>query len=208
MSNWPKFTISAMLLTLGGRFTDPQEVAKMRTVLLVVLIGGGLLNLSAGAFGQSAPFGLSWGPVDNVPRPSFATREDNVTLLMYRGDQIPKDARDAEEIVLEVCKNEGLQQIIWISRFLSNSEAHDKMESILAEGIRRYGEAEILKQGIIYWVAGQTFAARKSFGPGLHRILMASAGPGFNTCSEEHKSMTGHPLNDHWMRFFPNESAK
>jgi|SRR6476659_5791860 hypothetical protein len=89
----------------------------MRTRLLsTVLLAGGLLTVSAGAFDQSAPFGLSWGPVVNVPRPSLATREDNITLLVYRGERIPREARDAEEIVLGVCKNEGVQQIVWISR--------------------------------------------------------------------------------------------
>ena len=175
------------------------------TILLAAFITG---SLPAGAFGQSAPFGLSWGHVDNVPRPSFATREDNVTLLVYRGDRIPNEARDAEEIVLEVCKNEGLQQIVWISRFLSSSELDDKLKAILAEGARRYGKAETSEQGIISWDAGRAFAASKSFGRGLHRILMASAGPGFETCSEEHKSVTGHPLNDHWTRFVPNDRAR
>ena len=40
----------------------------------------------------------------------------NITLLVYRGERIPREARDAEEIVLGVCKNEGVQQIVWISR--------------------------------------------------------------------------------------------
>jgi hypothetical protein len=179
-----------------------------KTMLLALLIGGSLLNLSAGAFGQSAPFGLAWGPVDNVPRPSLASREDNVTLLMYRGDRIPREARNTEEIILEVCKNEGLQQIVWISRFFSDSEAHDKFEAALAEGIRRYGNAEVSEQGIIYWSAGRTTVTRKSFGQDLHRILMASTGPGFDICSDEHKSMTGHPLNDHLMRFLPNNGHR
>jgi hypothetical protein len=180
----------------------------MRTTVLAVFIGASLLNLSAGAFAQSAPFGLSWGPVENVPRPSLATREDNVTLLMYRGDRIPTEARDAEEIVLEICKNEGLQQIVWISRFFSDAEAQDKFEAALAEGVRRYGKAENSGRGIIYWTVGRTFMTSVSFGQGLHRIIMVSAGPAFDACSDEHKSMTGHSLNDHWMRFLPNNSAR
>jgi hypothetical protein len=32
----------------------------------------------------------------------------------------------AAHIVLEVCKNEGLQQIIWISRLLPETEERDK----------------------------------------------------------------------------------
>ena len=114
-----------------------------------LLLGASLLSFSANAFGQSAPFGFSWGPVDKVPTPSLATREDNITLLMYRRDRLPSDElRDTEEIVLEVCKKKGLQQIVWISQFLSASEEHDKLESILAEGTRRYGKAEIAERGI------------------------------------------------------------
>jgi hypothetical protein len=69
----------------------------------------------ASALDQSAPFGFSWGPVDKVPTPSLASREDNVTLRMYRGDRLPRsELRDTEEIVLEICKKEGLQQIVWM----------------------------------------------------------------------------------------------
>ena len=181
----------------------------MRARLLwAVLLAGGLLTVSAGAFDQSAPFGLSWGPVVKVPRPSLATREDNLTLLVYRGDRVPNEVPDTEEVVLGVCKNEGLQQVVWISRFFSGAELNDKLEAVLAEGTRRYGRAEISEQGIISWNAGRTFAASKSFGRGLNRLLMATAGPEFDPCSEEHKSMTGHTLNDHWTRFLPNNGAR
>src|SRR5690349_19163070 len=55
-------------------------------MLLTVLAACTLLSFAAGAFDPSAPFGLSWGPVDKVPRPSRETRENNVALLMYRGE--------------------------------------------------------------------------------------------------------------------------
>jgi hypothetical protein len=153
-------------------------------VLLAVVIGACLLTLPAAAFGQSAPFGFSWGPVDNVPRPSFATRDNTVTRLVYRRDRLPpNELHDTEEIFLAVCKNEGLQQIVWISRFLSASEEHDKVHAILAEGMRRYGEAEISEQGIVNWSAGRTVLARTSDEQGLHRIVMVSTGPGHDTCS-------------------------
>jgi hypothetical protein len=90
-----------------------------RTIrLLFALIGSaGFLSFSASAFDAPAPFGFSWGPVDKVPTPSLATRHDNVTLLIYRRDRLPSDElRGTEEIVLQVCKNEGLQQVIWISK--------------------------------------------------------------------------------------------
>src|SRR6516162_8588695 len=108
-----------------------------------VLIGASLLICSNNAFGQSAPFGFSWGPIDKIPTPSLATRHDNITLLIYRRDRLPSDQfRYAEEIVLQVCQKEGLQQIVWITKFLSNSEEHTVLDSIFAEGDRRYGKAE------------------------------------------------------------------
>src|SRR5271169_5443344 len=101
--------------------------------IMRALIGASLLICSNNAFGQSAPFVFSWGPVDKVPTPSLATRHANITLLIYRRDRLPSDElRDTEEIVLQVCKKEGLQQIIWISKLLSASEEHVKLESILA----------------------------------------------------------------------------
>jgi hypothetical protein len=178
----------------------------MRTALLLTaLMSGGLLNFSAGALDQSAPFGFSWGPVDKVPRPSLATRDENITRLTYFRDRLPpNELRDTEEIVLEVCKNEGLQQIIWISRLLSETEERDRVQAILAEGIRRYGEPEISERGLVNWSTGRTVMARTSDEQGLHRIIMVSTGPGYDTCSQEH----GHPLSDHWMKLLPNNSAR
>ena len=72
------------------------------TLLLPMITACALLSFVAGAFGQSAPFGLSWGPVYKIPRPSRETREDNVALLMYRGDRLPTDLPDTEEIVPEI----------------------------------------------------------------------------------------------------------
>jgi hypothetical protein len=184
-------------------------VRRVRRKVLLPIVIGSLLNFSAAALDQSAPFGFSWGPVDKVPTPSLATREGNITLLMYRRDRLPPDELlDTEEIVLEICKKEGLQQIVWISRFLSASEEHDRVDTIIAEGTRRYGKAEIGERGIIHWSAGRTTLAIISNDQGLHRIVMVSTGPGFDTCSEEHKSITGHPVSDHWMRFLPNTDTK
>jgi hypothetical protein len=39
---------------------------------------------------------------------------------------------------------------------------------------------------------------------GLHRVFMASSGPGLDTCSEEH----GHPVSDHWMQFLQKSDSK
>jgi hypothetical protein len=173
-------------------------------MLLAVLVTGSVLNFSARAFDQSAPFGLSWGPVDKVPAPSLATRHDNITLLIYRGDRLPSgELRDTEEIVLQVCKEEGLQQVIWISRLLSTSEERDRLASVLAEGTRRFGAFEITERGMIQWNGGQIMVAAGSNNQG-HRIFMASSGPSIETCSKEH----GHRISDHWMQFLSNADTK
>src|SRR5262249_51413057 len=43
---------------------------------------------------------------------------------------------------------------------------------------------------------------------GLYRVLMASAGPGFDTCANEHDSMTGPPMRDHWNRHFLDSGSQ
>jgi hypothetical protein len=172
------------------------------TIRLLALIGASLLSFSASAFDGAAPFGFSWGPLDKIPTPSRATRPANISILIYRGDRLPSDERrDTEEIVLQVCEKEGLQQIVWISRFLSAAEEHNKLTSIFAEGNRRYGKAEEGENGIVQWNRGQTVLAAVSNNEGLHRIFMASNGPRLDTCSEEH----GHPVSDHWMHFLPKQ---
>jgi hypothetical protein len=174
----------------------------LRIMPLIVLTTAALVSFSAKALDQSAPFGFSWGPVDKVPAPSLATRHDNITLLIYRRDRLPSDElRDTEEIVLQVCEKEGLQQIIWISRFLSTAEEHNKLASILAEGTRRCGKVEEGERGIVKWNGGQTALAAVSTDQGVHRIFMASSGPAVDACSEEH----GHQVSDHWMQFLPKQ---
>jgi hypothetical protein len=168
-----------------------------------------LLTATASALDQSAPFGFLWGPVDKVPTPSLASREENVTLLMYRHDRLPSDElRDTDEIVLEICKKEGLQQIVWTSRLLSALEQRDKLDAVVAEGNERYGQAELEARGIIHWNAGRTSALTVSDDLGPRRTVMVSTGPGLDACSQEHESLTGHPVSDHWMRFLSNEGGK
>jgi hypothetical protein len=175
----------------------------MRRAMIRLLssLGATLLTFSANAFDESAPFGFSWGPLDKVPTPSLATRHANITLLIYRRDRLPSnELPDTEEIVLQVCKTEGLQQIIWISKLLSTSEERVQLESILAEGTRRYGKPEVAEQGVIHWNGGQTMVAAVSNDQGFHRIFMASNGPRLDACSKEH----GHAVSDHWMQFLPD----
>jgi hypothetical protein len=170
------------------------------TIRSLGFIGASLLSFSASAFDEPAPFGFAWGPIDKIPTPSLSTRHDNITLLIYHRDRLPSgELPGTEEIVLQICKNEGLQQIIWISKPFSTAEEHTMLEAIFAEASGRYGKAEKSEQGVIQWNGGQTVLAAASTNEGLHRIFMASNGPRLDTCSEEH----GHRVSDHWMQFLP-----
>jgi hypothetical protein len=172
------------------------------TIRFLGVIWVSLSSFSAIAFDEPAPFGFAWGPIDKVPTPSLATRHENITLLIYNRDRLPSDELPGtEEIVLQICKNEGLQQIIWISKLLSTSEEHTMLQAILAEATSRYGKAEEGERGLVQWNGGQTMLAAVSNDQGLHRIFMARNGPRFETCSEEH----GHPISDHWMQFVPKQ---
>ncbi|MCJ2006774.1 hypothetical protein [Methylobacterium sp. J-092] len=50
-----------------------------------------------------APFGLSWGPVDAVPRPLKVDREANLTTLYYPHGWPPTLRAGTAEAVLVVC---------------------------------------------------------------------------------------------------------
>ena len=91
-----------------------------------------------------------------------------------------------------------------LAGFCPKTEERDKVQAILAEGMRRYGEPEISERGVVSWRAGRTLLARGSDERGLYRIVMVSTGPGYDTCSQEH----GHPLSDHWMKLLPNHGAR
>jgi hypothetical protein len=147
--------------------------------------------------------------MQNVPRPSYAVREENITQLIYDHDRLPpNELQDTEEIVLEVCKNEGLQQILWFSRLLSASEEHDKFAAIVAEGSRRYGTADKIDGGTVTWTVGRTTVARIADDQARTRLIMVSTGPALESCSETYRSATGHLLSDHWMLLLPGNAAR
>ena len=174
----------------------------MRAVAFATLIGTGLLVSPVLGLDDGAPFGFSWGPIEKIPRPSLATREGNLTLLIYHKDRLPSDElQDTDEIVLEVCNSEGLQQVIWVSRPLSDGEMHNKIKAIAEEGARRYGTASQSRQEVISWNQGRT-RLRSITDTGFYRVLMTSTGPAFDSCAKEHDTVTGPPMSDHWNRHF------
>ena len=164
---------------------------------------GILMAISSGlgvrdALAQEAPFGLTWGPMLEVPRPSLAIREGNITALIYLPDRVPAGIADTEEIVLEVCTSEGLQRAIWVSRPLPLAEAEAKYAAALAEGTRRHGLPEIdHASGEVVWREGRTSLAWGRADANLRQLTMAVHGPGFSACSGHHREITGHPATEH-----------
>lgn len=165
--------------------------------LLLVLAACSSLSAEC-ALARDAPFGLAWGPVAQVPRPSLAVRDDNITILVYLPDRVPAGITDTEEIVLEVCVAEGLQRVIWISHFLPSADAEAKYATAQAEGTRRYGSPKIdPSSGAVVWHAGRTRLFWSREGPGLRQFTMTVQGPDFDACSGHHQAMTGHPATEH-----------
>lgn len=103
---------------------------RRRKVLALVL----WIGWASAASAEEAPFGLRWGPVDTVPKPSMVDREANITALVYFRGRAPATGPDTDEVVLEVCWDEGLQQVIWVSRPLAETELPSRRE-----GMRLYG---------------------------------------------------------------------
>ncbi|GJE54899.1 threonyl-trna synthetase [Methylobacterium thuringiense] len=171
----------------------------------------GPLLLSAwatAAAAQEAPFGLAWGPVTDVPRPSMVDREANVTALTYLHDKPIASGADTDRVILEVCRDEGLQQVVWLSRPLSAAELPARYDAILREGTRRNGPPRSdTRSETVAWPNGRTLLAVGKPGPGSSRLVMLSRGERYDACSRAHASTTGHPANVHAGRLIDGEDG-
>lgn len=114
-------------------------------------------------------------------------QEKNITALLYRRDTIPEHISDAEEIILKICDQEGLQQVIWVSRLLSGEDARRKFAVIYAEGAHRYGEADDGDPagGTASWISVRVTMFAKLADPGFYHIFMIQDGPAFHICGKE-----------------------
>jgi hypothetical protein len=120
-------------------------------------------------------------------------REGNITALFYFRDQPLTSDADTQEIVLEVCKDEGLQQVIWISRPLSAAELPSRYEVIYQEGVRRYGHPrDGTRPQTVLWPAGRTLLAIRKAAAGQQRLIMIASGEQYERCSNGHEAATGH----------------
>ena len=167
----------------------------MRRSALSALLWLGCLH---GAHAQEAPFGLSWGPVDTVPKPSMVDREANITALTYFHDRPLAAGIDTDEVILEVCRDEGLQQVIWLSRALSEAELPSRYEAIYQEGVRRYGQPQTEPGSeTVSWPSGRSLLAVRKAVPGERRLTMLARGDRYESCSAAHQAATGHSASRH-----------
>ncbi|KOX42817.1 threonyl-trna synthetase [Streptomyces purpurogeneiscleroticus] len=147
---------------------------------------------------NDAPFGLSWGPVDAVPRPLKVDREANLTALYYPHGWPPALGEATAEVVLVVCRDEGLQQVVWVGLPMSGETLVRTRRAIHDEGVRRYGEpgpgptadSEL-------WPDGRALLASREVADGRRELVMTAFGPGYPACSEAHRGATGHPAGSH-----------
>ncbi|TXN21355.1 hypothetical protein [Methylobacterium sp. WL19] len=88
---------------------------------------------------EVAPFGLSCGPVTGVPKPSLVDREANLTGLYYFHDRPLASGPDTIQVILMVCREQGLQQVVWVGRALDRGAHAVARETLRREGVRLHG---------------------------------------------------------------------
>lgn len=142
---------------------------------------------------SEAPFGLAWGPIDQVPRPLKADREANLTALYYPQGWGPAVGPGTALVVLVVCRDEGLQQVVWVGMPLGGEELAQARRAIREEGVRRYGEPERGPSADAeLWPGGRALLASRAIPDGRRELVMAAYGPGYAACSDSHRGQTGH----------------
>ncbi|ACK81975.1 hypothetical protein [Methylorubrum extorquens] len=145
-----------------------------------------------------APFGLAWGAVAEVPRPIKVEREANLTALYYPRGWGPAIGPATAEVVLVVCRDEGLQQVVWVGLPLSGEALARMRRAIHDEGVRRYGEPDPGgTRDSEVWRRGRALLATREAADGQRELVMTAFGPGYAACSGAHHAETGHPAGAH-----------
>lgn len=169
-----------------------------RLPLLLALMAWTNAALAADPSAGDAPFGLTWGPMDRVERPSMVDREANLTGLFYFHDRPLAAGQDTFEVVLVVCREQGLQQVVWIGRPLDEASTVVAREAIRRAGENRYGEPRPGPlPGSLEWPAARTVLATRAGPNGTRELVMTTSGPDFSACSNSHRVATGHPAEAH-----------
>lgn len=164
-------------------------------IVRILLAAIAAFAIFAPVVAQDAPFGFAWGPVGQVPKPWTASREGNITTLFYDSTSAVVSGVDTDQVIVEVCKSEGLQEIIWISRELPQEALQRKFQLIHQQGVARYGEAKQLATPMSEtWKDGRVFLGITAY---QQRLVMFMRGALFDKCSAEHEAQSGHPASQH-----------
>ncbi|WP_236960218.1 threonyl-trna synthetase [Methylobacterium durans] len=133
-----------------------------------------------------------------VPRPSMVDREGNITALFYFHDRPLAAGSMTQEVVLEVCQDEGLQQVIWVSQSFPEAEVASRYGAIYREGVERYGlPQDDPRPDTVVWPGGRTLLALRSVSGDQKRLIMISTGDRYERCSDAHVAATGHRASLH-----------
>ena len=148
----------------------PRQRRRFRLSLALVAAWTGTA-LAADPTAGEAPFGLAWGALDRVDTPSMVDREANLTGLYYFHDRPLASGPDTVEVVLVVCREQGLQQVVWVGRLLDGPAYATAREAIRREGVRRYGEPRPGPEpGSLVWPSGRAILATRTLPDGNPRI--------------------------------------
>jgi hypothetical protein len=147
---------------------------------------------------DGAPFGLAWGSITKVPRPLQAQHEANLTALFYPRGWDPANGPATAEVILVICRDEGLQQVVWVGLPMSGEALARTRRAIHAEGVRRYGEPGVGGTADSeIWPGGRALLASREAADGNRELVMTAFGPGYAACSGTHHAETGHPAGTH-----------
>lgn len=169
-----------------------------RSPLALAMLAWAGSALAAEPTSGEAPFGLVWGALERVDTPSMVDREANLTGLYYFHDRPLASGPGTVEVVLVVCREQGLQQVVWVGRPLDEAAYATARETIRREGVRRYGEPRPGPvPGSLAWPSGRAFLATRTLPDGARALVMSASGPDYAACSESHRTATGHPAGAH-----------
>ena len=166
-------------------------------------VAAALVSAVAAAFpisgkADDAPLGFAWGPVDKIPKPSTVKREANLTTLFYDESSPVSTGVDTARVIVEVCRVEGLQHVIWISRQMSDGDLKRNLEAARAQATTRYGQPKQLPlmQAEVWGESRVLIAVSKGL-PGQQRLVMSMQGEQYDKCSAEHEAAAGHSASSH-----------
>ncbi|GJD47210.1 hypothetical protein AFCDBAGC_5096 [Methylobacterium cerastii] len=144
------------------------------------------------------PFGLAWGPVDRIDTPSMVDREANLTGLYYLHDRPLASGPDTVEVMLVVCREEGLQQVVWVGRPLADEAHLIARDAVRREGGCIYGEP---RPGPLTdrsnGLPDEPYWRTRAMPDGTRGLVMSASGPDYAACSESHRAATPHPADAH-----------